>query len=95
MGKANIQSDFRLLPVHPESFCLLGFQFEDSYFFDKALPMGCSISCKAFEAFSSFLQYTVRSKTGFRSTVHYLNDFLFIGLAGMDVCSVLMMGFTD
>lgn len=38
MAKADIESAFRLLPVHPEDFCLLGFWFEGGYFVDWVLP---------------------------------------------------------
>lgn len=44
MAKADIVSTVRLLPVHPDDFCLLGFQFNGSLYLDKALPMGCAIS---------------------------------------------------
>lgn len=44
MAKADIKSVFRLLPVHPDDFVLLGFQFQGSFYFDQALPMGCSLS---------------------------------------------------
>ena len=56
MAKADIESTFRLLPVHPDSFHLLGFQLDGLYYFYKCLPMGCAISCAYFEAFSSFLE---------------------------------------
>ena len=44
MGRADAKPAFCLLPVHPEDFKLLGFQFEGFFYMDRALPMGCSIS---------------------------------------------------
>ncbi|KAJ1095702.1 hypothetical protein NDU88_000860 [Pleurodeles waltl] len=40
MAKSDIESAFRLLPVHPDDFNLLGFQFEGRFYFDKCMPMG-------------------------------------------------------
>ena len=37
MGKADIKSAFRLLPVRPEDFELLGMCFEGDYYFDRSL----------------------------------------------------------
>ncbi|XP_061470916.1 uncharacterized protein LOC133379514 isoform X1 [Rhineura floridana] len=81
MGKCDIKSAFRLLPVHPGDFELLGFAFADKFYVDRALPMGCSISCSVFERFSSFLEWAVRRRSGSPAVVHYLDDFLFAGRA--------------
>ncbi|KAJ1130744.1 hypothetical protein NDU88_009092 [Pleurodeles waltl] len=45
MAKSDVESAFRLLPVHPDDFSLLGMQFEDAIYVDRMLPMGCSVSC--------------------------------------------------
>lgn len=93
MAKADIESAFRLLPVHPQDFCLLGFQFEGSYYVDRALPMGCSVSCAAFEAFSTFLEWLVISRSADPHVAHYLDDFLFAGKAGSENCPCLLLTF--
>lgn len=73
MAKADIKLAFRLLPVHQEDFHLLGFLFGGFYFMDRVLPMGCSISCSAFEQFSSFLERALRQQTGSVDSTHYLD----------------------
>ncbi|XP_053105446.1 uncharacterized protein LOC128324664 isoform X1 [Hemicordylus capensis] len=95
MGKCDIKSAFRLLPVHPDDFDLLGFSFEGSYYIDRALPMGCSISCSAFERFSSFLEWAVRERAGLTSVVHYLDDFLFCCPGPLSTCKYLMDTFHE
>lgn len=82
LAKCDIKSAFRLLPVHPGDFNLLGFAFEGGFYVDRALPMGCSVSCAAFEAFSTFLEWVVHDRSGLKSTAHYLDDFLFAGQQG-------------
>lgn len=46
MAKCDIKSEFCLLPVHLKDFELLGFAFERGFYMDKALPMGCVVSCQ-------------------------------------------------
>lgn len=48
MAKSDVESAFRLLPVHPECYHLLGCQVDGHYYYDACLPMGCSISCYFF-----------------------------------------------
>lgn len=90
MAKADIESAFRLLLVHPLDFALLGFWFEGGCFVDRALPMGCWYSYAAFEYFSTFLEWTVRYKSGLTSTAHYHDDFLFISSSRSGQCFHLL-----
>ena len=77
MAKCNIKLAYRILPVNPLDFDLLGFQFRVSFHIARALPMGCSISCAAFERFSSFVKWKLRTSVGYNSTAHYRDDYLF------------------
>ena len=61
LAKTDIKSAFRLLPVAPSDYELLGFKFQSQFFYDKCLPMGCSISCKLFETFSTFFRILLRA----------------------------------
>ncbi|XP_075715671.1 uncharacterized protein LOC142750558 [Rhinoderma darwinii] len=90
LAKTDIEAAFRLLPVHPDSFCLLGCYWQEEYFVDCCLPMGCSISCAYFEMFSTFLEWVVRREAQVQSALHYLDDFLFIGPPGTYVCAGLL-----
>jgi hypothetical protein len=45
LAKSDIKSAFRLIPIHPADFELLGFKFEGLDYFDKMLTFGASISC--------------------------------------------------
>lgn len=90
LAKADIKSAFHLLPVHPMAFNSLGFYFQGRYYFDKCLPMGCSLSCKYFKLFSTFIEWVVSFQTGLWNLLHYLDDFLFIGKAGATDCIFLL-----
>lgn len=95
LAKVDIKNAFRLLPIYPGDFELLGIYINGAYYFDKCLPFGCSISCKIFETFSTFLEWAVKFKTQLDTVHHYLDDFIFIGKSNSDNCSALMHTFQD
>ena len=93
LAKADIKSAFRLLPVSPSDFELLGFKFEGKYYFDKCLPFGCSISCALFEKFATFLEYLVRQLVTAGHLEHYLDDYLGGGTANNNECKAIIEAF--
>lgn len=95
LAKADVESAFSLLLVHPEEFHLLGFQFEGAFYFDKCIPMGCSVSCAYFEKFSTFLKWAFRKRSGHHWALHYLYDFLFLGAPGTDDCGKALQCFQE
>ena len=76
--KTDIRSAFRILPVHPSDYELLGIQWNGVYYVDRCLPMGCRTSCKIFEEFSSALEWIAINKLGISAMVHILDDFLIV-----------------
>lgn len=93
LAKCDIRSAFCLLPVHPKDFELLGFAFEGHFYMDRALLMGCSVSCAAFEYFSTFLEWAIKHWAGLPGAAHYLDDFLFVGPPGSGHCQHLLTSF--
>jgi hypothetical protein len=81
IAKMDIKSAFRLLPVYPGDFNLLGFKIDSDYFINKCMPMGCSISCSTFEKFSTFLHWLTTKESNSENLDHYLDDFFFAGKA--------------
>ena len=57
LAKTDIKSAFRIIPVYPSDYQLLGFQWKGNWYVDRSLPMGCSSSCRIFEEFSSSLEW--------------------------------------
>ncbi|XP_069133139.1 uncharacterized protein [Argopecten irradians] len=86
MAKSDIESAFRLIPIHPNDYELLGFQIEGKFYFDRVLPMGCSISCRLFETFSSAIHWVMENKYHVAGMVHILDDFLFVGPPADNKC---------
>lgn len=48
MAKTDIEDAFRIIPIHPSDYHLLGFIWEGQFYYDKCLPMGASSSCQIF-----------------------------------------------
>ena len=78
MAKTDIKSAFRIIPIHPSDYSLLGMKWQGRYYFDRCLPMGCSSSWAIFEAFSTALEWLALNRFGASGVLHILNDFLFI-----------------
>ena len=62
LAKTDIESAFRLVPIHPDSFDLMGFKIDKFYFYDKTLPMGLGLSCQLFEEFATALHWILLNK---------------------------------
>ena len=45
MAKSDIKDAFRIMPVNPDDYHLLGFTWENQYYYERCLPMGASSSC--------------------------------------------------
>jgi hypothetical protein len=86
VAKCDLKDAFRIIPIHPADYRLLGFRWEDNYFFDKCLPMGCSVSCQIFESFSQSLQWILKTKLDVQHMSHILDDFIFFGPKDSSVC---------
>ena len=77
MAKADIKSAYRLIPINPSHFHLLGFRWRGSYYYDKFLPMGMAESCSIFEKISDGIAYVMKNY-GIANIVKVLDDFLIL-----------------
>ena len=57
LAKTDIKSAFRIIPVHPLEYPLLGIKWTNEYYFDRCLAIGLRSSCAIFEKFSSSLEW--------------------------------------
>ena len=78
LAKTDIENAFRLTPVSPSDYNLLGIHWQNQCYFDKNHAMGLSSSCKIFECFSSALEWIACSKMGIPGILHLLDDFLIV-----------------
>ena len=94
LAKADIQDAFRILPLSPSCYNLVGFKLLGKYFHDCCLPMGARSSCKIFETFSSSLVYALKTHYNVHNVVKVLDDFIFIGKDEKD-CKRQLDSFKD
>ena len=78
MAKTDVKSAFRIMSIHPNDYALLGIKWQNLYYLDRSLPMGCSSSWAIFEAFSTALEWLARHRFGASGVLHILDDFLLI-----------------
>lgn len=92
----------------PHSYCLIHhrfffspgfffkcFQFNGKFYFDRCLPMVCSLFCFYFESFATFLEWVISVKSGSPFLIHYLFHFLFMGAANSMQCISLLKFFFE
>ncbi|XP_068721411.1 uncharacterized protein [Montipora capricornis] len=87
MAKTDIKNAFRIIPIRPEDYGLLGMQWRDLYYYDRCMPMGCSSSCLTFETFSTAVEWIAHSKLNISYILHLLDDFLLIA-PSMQLCQM-------
>ncbi|KAL5479413.1 hypothetical protein EMCRGX_G022933 [Ephydatia muelleri] len=96
----DIESAYRLVPVHPDDRSLLGVEWSGWIYCDAMLPFGLRSSAKIFTALADALEWIVRQR-GVSHIAHYLDDFIvakcdqfgertdvFIGKTGNTICPV-------
>ena len=78
LAKTDIKNAFRIIPIHPIDYGLLGMQWRGLYYYDRCMPMGCSSSCLTFETFSTAVEWIARHKLKIDYILHLLDDFLLV-----------------
>ena len=78
LSKFDIKDAFRLIPLHPDDYYLTGLKWQDNFYINTCLPMGCSSSCFIFEKFSSALKHIFQNHLNIPHVVKLLDDFLII-----------------
>ena len=85
IAKFDIESAYRLIPVHPEDRPLLGMRWKEQLYVDTALPFGLRSAPKIFSAVADALQWIFESK-GVRRVRHYLDDYILFGAPNSMEC---------
>ena len=86
LAKLDIKSAFRICPVHPADWHLLGFTFCDLFFVDLCLPFGLRSSVNRFTRVADTLSWIMQTNYDIAHSTHYLDDFLLAGEPDSDNC---------
>ena len=76
LSKLDIQSAYRMVPVHADDQPLLGMRWQGEVYLDTTLPFGLRSAPKIFSAVADALTWAMR-RSGVPNLMHYLDDFLF------------------
>lgn len=85
LAKTDIKNAFRIIPLRPQDYNLLGICWKGLYYYDRSMPMGCSSSCKTFETLTTAIEWIAQNKLHIEHILHLLDDFLIVSPSA-DVC---------
>ena len=86
LAKIDVESAYRLIPVHLVDRPLQAVEWEGAIYIDPMLPFGLRSAPKIFNAIADALEWCVR-KAGVRHIFHYLDDFIVIGAPASPQCA--------
>ena len=85
LAKLDVESAYRIVPVHPTDRLLLGMQWRGELYIDTTLPFGLRSAPKIFNALADALLW-IFGTYGIKG-IHYLDDFLLFGAPDTLECS--------
>ena len=71
LAKLDLESAYRIIPVHPDDRHLLGMEWQGAWYVDTALPFGLRSAPKIFTALADGLMW-VMGHRGIEWVIHYI-----------------------
>ena len=85
-SKIDLKDAFRLIPINPSDWNLLGIHWKDKFYIDTCLPFGLRSTPYLFDRLSRAIHWILTNNYGVHHLVHYLDNFLTAGPADSAVC---------
>ena len=86
LSKIDLKDAFRLIPVRPADWNLLGIYWKQNFYIDTCLPFGLRSAPYLFNRFSHALHWILEHNYGVEHLLHYLDDFFTAGPANSNAC---------
>ena len=86
LSKIDLKDAFRLIPVRPAYWNLLGIHWRQNFYINMCLPFGLRSAPYLFNRFSDALHWILQHNYGVEHLLHYLDDFFTAGSANSDTC---------
>lgn len=80
LSKVDVKSAYRLVPVHPDDWHLLGMQWRGKYYYDVVLVFGLSSACRLWERVATAAHWIARRFLKLELLVHYIDDYLLVSV---------------
>lgn len=78
MTKFDVKAAFKLVPVRPSDYPLLGLKWEGKYYYEVVLPFGLRTSGYRWDEFAKALHLLTEVHLGVTYVYHYVDDFLLL-----------------
>lgn len=85
LAKIDIESAYRIIPVHPQDRHLQAVRWEGKIYVDPMLPFGLRSAPKIFNAVADALNWHLQ-QSGIQFIRHYLDDFIIVGPPNSSQC---------
>ena len=92
MAKMDLKHVFRICPVHPEDWELLGIHWRSQFYIDKRLPFGLRSSLALFNRVADAFEWILKFKYGISNILHYLDDYIMVQ-ESYDACNNFISSF--
>ena len=86
MSKIDLKNAFRLIPVHPNDWNLLGICWRNKFYIDTYLPFGLRSAPFLFNQLSVAIHWILQHKYSVCHLLHYLDDFFTAGAPDSSEC---------
>ena len=86
LAKFDVESAYRIVPVHPDDRYLLGMQWRGKYFIDMALPFGLRSAPYIFSSVADLAEWILTENYDIGFLLHYLDDFHTLGPPNSSTC---------
>ena len=87
LSKIDLKNAFRLIPVRPTDWNLLGIFWQRKYYIDTCLPFGLRSAPCIFDRLATAIHWILQNNYNVNFLLHYLDDFLTAGPPDSSVCS--------
>ena len=95
MAKVDLKSAFRMIPVHPDDWELLGMRWEGQFYVDTCLPLGLRSAPFLFNEVASVLEWTLHHNYAIKDVLHYLDDYFLAGPPADPACGQYLRTFLE
>ena len=86
LAEFDVESAYRIIPVHPNDLYLLGMQWQGNYFVDIALPFGLRSAPQVFSSVVDLVEWVLKKQYDVSFLLHYLDDFHTLGPPNSQTC---------
>ena len=86
LSTIDLKDAFRLIPVRPEDWNLLGIQWHHYFYVDTSLQFGLRLAPFLFNRLSDAIHWVLHHNYGVKHLLHYLDDFFTARAANTDDC---------